>query len=80
MYFRTYLRILGSRRVNTRLSGSQSTATQTLKPHFVFVCKTNKSLDYGRKSGIRLGEWFELWKFELRGAFCKGLTRNSDGA
>ena len=29
---------------------------------------------------VRIGEKFQLWKFELRGVSSKGLTRNSEGA
>ena len=34
-------------------------------------CETSKM--------VVIGEKFELWKFESRWVFCKGLTKNSDG-
>ena len=37
------------------------------------------NLPWDFENGSNYGK-LEQWKFELRDAFCKGLTRNFDGA
>ena len=63
MYFEAFLRVLRTRRVNTRLSGRQITAVQTKTPFLHTVISVFKeSSDYGRKSAMGLRKWFELGK------------------
>ena len=85
MYFVAFLGIL--RRVLRR---SQSTTVQARKPHsymYLFLSlkkvgnmEASKEICHGTLKMYRIMGNFELRKFELSSVFCKGFTRNSDGA